>query len=400
MDRETSSSCLHNRPRLDHRINLHFPQLRKFTSTNSLESAPLYRRLKPQILAVLEAVMTENFSPESTENMNSIRAVAWNIERGLKLRGLIQALSQHPVLQKTDIFLMTELDYGMARTDNLHVTREIAQHVEMNYVFAPCYLNLDKGSGLENQVQGENLQALHGNAILSKHPLSEPHSLALPNGKDKMQGKEKRLGCQRAVLTLVEHPLGTFRAVSLHLDAHSSQSHRHLQMSQVLDHLDKWHPSLPTLIGGDWNTSTHNAQRAVYSIFGYARRVFMGIRNVLENHYTHPERWFERHLFQELEERGYIYRNLNQMGACTLHYTVSDLAVNQNMADWIPQWCFWFINWALQDHQGRCSMKLDWFGGKKIAPDPEFPPRVLAGLEDDFGHLSDHEPILLDFRPC
>ena len=124
----------------------------------------------------------------------------------------------------------------------------------------------------------------------------------------------------------------------------------------------------------------------------------MGIDNVLDNHYPHPQRWFERRLFRELENRGYRYRDLNRMGACTLHYDAANLATNRNMAEWIPNWCFWFINWALKEHQGRCSMKLDWFSGKGILHDPQSPPRVIGGLGEIFGKLSDHDPILLDFR--
>ena len=384
---------------MDHSINRYFLQLRQIPSTGSLESSPLYRRLRPEIDRVLNTVETgEDPAPHSGPDRSSVRAVAWNIERGLELPGLTHALREHPHLREADILLLTELDYGMARTGNLHVTRELARKLGMTYVFVPSYLNLDKGAGLENEAPGENAQALHGNALLSRHPVSEPHALPLPNGKDKMRGKEKRLGCQRAILGLVEHPRGRFRAVSLHLDAHSSQAHRHLQMCLLLDHLHGWHPSLPVLIGGDWNTSTHHARRAVYSILGYARRVLMGIDNVLDNHYPYPERWFERRLFRELEKRGYRYRDLNQMGVCTLHYDAANLATNRNMAEWIPNWCFWFIDWALKDHQGRCSMKLDWFGGKGIRPDPQSPPRVIGGLEERFGKLSDHDPILLDFR--
>ena len=98
-----------------------------------------------------------------------------------------------------------------------------------------------------------------------------------------MKGAEKRIGCQRAVIADIEHPLGTFRAVCLHLDAHSSQNHRHRQMRRVLDHLQTLSPKLPVLIGGDWNTTTHDTSRALYSILGYFRRVLMGVRSVVSN---------------------------------------------------------------------------------------------------------------------
>ena len=185
--------------------------------------------------------------------------------------------------------------------------------------------------------------------------------------------------------------------MSLHLDALSSLRHRKRQMQIVLDHLDSMRPRLPILIGGDWNTSTYNSQRAFTSILGYFRRVMMGVRNVSENHYPYPERWFERGLFRELESRGYDYRELNEPGGCTLHYDVADLAANKNMGEWLPQWCFKFIRWALMTRDGRCSFKLDWFAGKGISADSNNRPQVICNLHDSDKPLSDHDPIVLDF---
>jgi hypothetical protein len=285
----------------------------------------------------------------------------------------------------------------MARSGNRNVPREIASALGLHYAFAPCYVNLSKGSGLEDRAASDNAQALHGNALFSRHPLRDAHAVSLPNGKDKMKGKEKRLGSQRAVVATMDHPLGAVRLVSLHLDAHSTQQHRRRQMRLVLDHLDGLRPPLPTLVGGDWNTSTYNSRRALYAILGFWRRVFMGVSYVIRNHYAHPDRWFERHLFRELERRGYRYRDLNQPGGCTLHYDVQSLALNSNLGDWIPQWCFKFINWSLREHQGKCSFKLDWFAGRGIAP--ASPPQVVERLSETYGPLSDHDPILLDFLP-
>lgn len=390
---------------LHHHLGPHLSALARFESTSALEASSLYRDLQPHIEKVLGGVVQESFAVPVKQNSatathdkpHSIRATAWNIERGARLASITRVLKEHPVLCASDLLLLTELDYGMARTNNCFVAREIARALRLNYVFAPCYLALNKGSGVEVNVTGVNEYALHGNALFSRYPLDGAHSLALPNGKDKMSGKEKRIGCQRAVIADVDHPSGTLRVVSLHLDAHSTQRHRHHQMQILLDHLQRLRPALPTLIGGDWNTSTYNSKHALYAILGYWRRVLMGVGNVIRNHYPYPERWFERKLFRELEQRGFSYRDLNELGACTLHYDTTNIAVNRNMADWIPQWCFAFINWSLAKHGGRCSLKLDWFAGKAIAADPVNRPRVISGLHDRSGQLSDHDAIVLDF---
>ena len=383
---------------LAHSLGPFFSQLSGFNSTAALQASPLYARLQSEIERVLKTVIREDLAPPTSASRSSIRTAAWNIERGTHLEGVIRVLRDHPLLRDSDILFLTELDLGMARSNNRMVAQEIARALKLNYAFTPCYIALNKGSGLESEVPGENTQAIHGNALFSRHPLREAHAIAMPNGKDLMWGKEKRLGYQQAVVAIVDHPLGSVRAVSLHLDAHSTQKHRYRQMKIVLDHVQKLDPVLPVLIGGDWNTSTYNSRRALYSILGYCRRVLMGVRHVLEYHNPYPDRWFERHLFRELERQGYQYQNLNEPGVCTLHYNIQDLAANQRMGDWIPAWCFWFITWALQRTDGRCSIKLDWFAGKGISPDPNNPPRVVTDVHGEEDLLSDHDPIVLDFQ--
>ncbi|MCA1555731.1 MAG: hypothetical protein LC747_03475, partial [Acidobacteria bacterium] len=205
---------------LDHTLAPHFPALAEFDSTKALTASPLYQNLRPEIERVLGHVMREDFATGEGHarpiDTNTIRATAWNIERGKQLPGIIRVLGELAVLRASDVLMLTELDYGMARTGNADVAREIARSLELNYAFAPCYLALNKGSGIEADVEGENTRGLHGNALFSRYPLRRAHAIALPNGKDKMAGKEKRLGQQRAVVADVEHPTaGTFRAVSL-----------------------------------------------------------------------------------------------------------------------------------------------------------------------------------------
>ena len=375
-------------------VRPHLPVLAQFHTTEQLEASDVYRELRSAIKGILEEVRSESFALNLLPQAPYVRAVAWNIERGIHTDAVIEALASNERLKSSDVLMLSEVDLGMARTGNRFVARDVARALDLNYAFAPCYLALNKGSGIEKNAAGDNEESLHGNALLSPHPMHRIHSIALPNGKDKMKGDEKRIGSQRAVIADIEHPAGRFRAVTLHLDAHSSQRHRKRQMKLVLDHLATLSPVLPVVIGGDWNTTTHDASRALYSILGYWRRVLMGVRHVVQHHYPYPERWFERGLFEEIESRGYKYRDLNIAGECTLHYDIDDLAANLNMREWVPNWCFWFIRWALGRTGGRCSMKLDWFAGKGIQAQER---RVLHELRVDRKRVSDHDPIVLDF---
>jgi len=238
----------------------------------------------------------------------------------------------------------------------------------------------------------------HGLAMLSQWPMRNVHAIPIPNGKDKMWGKEKRLGQLRALVADIEHPSGAFRAVTIHLDAHCSRAHRALQMRIILDHLETL-SDLPTLIGGDWNTTGFNSQNSRRAILGYWRRVMMGPKNVATNHFPHPDRYFESRMFTDVERRGYEYRSLNTIGVGTLHYELGDIDKNTNLRDWVPEWCFPFIFWAAGRVGGRVSARLDWFAGKGLKPVPGTRPETIAGLFDSEGKpLSDHDPITVAVR--
>jgi endonuclease/exonuclease/phosphatase family metal-dependent hydrolase len=399
---------------LDHDLQKHFAQLLKFESTPEMETSAVHQRIRLDVDRILNAVVQEDLSepgvvttgfrksgidnPVTTvPGSDKITALAWNVERGIQLYGIIDALKNHKQLRGKDLLLLTELDYGMARSGNRFVAQEIAKELNLNYAFAPVYIALQKGSGVESLAHGENTRSIHGLGVFSKYPMQNVHAIPLPNGKDKMWGKEKRLGYLRALIADIEHPAGTFRAVTVHLDAHCSRSHRRLQMKIILDHLDTL-PKLPTVLGGDWNTTTFNSQSATRAIMGYWRRVFMGPKNVAKNHLPHPERYFERRLFSDLETRGYNYKDFNEIGVGTLHYHIESIEKNTNLRDWVPEWCFPFIFWAAGRVGGSVSGRLDWFTGKGIKLAPGAKPETIGLLADSDGvPLSDHDAIALDF---
>ena len=426
---------LHDIKILEHDLNRYFPELLAFESTPELEASDLYRKIKAEVERILNSVVQENLSEPGTagtgflkdegrgmrdENSDStlhphpsslrtppvatargsdvIKAVAWNIERGTRFEGILDALKNHKELKEADLLLLTELDHGMARSGNRFVASELAAELKLNYAFAPVYIALQKGSGVEEFAPGENTNSIHGLALFSRYPMRNVHTVPLPNGKDKMWGKEKRIGHLRALIADIMHSSGEFRAVTVHLDAHCSREHRHRQMKIIIDHLDTL-PPLPTLIGGDWNTTTFNAQNARRAILGYWRRVAMGVKNVVRNHYPHPDRFFEKRLFDEIEQRGFEYKPFNEIGVGTIHYDVSSIEKNTNLRDWVPEWCFPFIFWAANRVGGRVSGRLDWFAGRSIQIASGAKPKTISGLYDGNGlPLSDHDAITVEFE--
>ena len=365
----------------------HFEALVKCRSTSELRAHPVYRAIESTVLSVLATTDLGSYASVEAPAKQRYRVLSWNLERGVELEGQIDACRTHPYLRDVDLFLLTETDVGMARSGNLAVAQTMARELGLYYAFAPCYLNLAKGSGVEFDVVGENQLGLHGNAVLSRYPLCSARAIALQNGKDKMSGREKRLGNQTALAVDVALPGLPLTAVAVHLDAQSRQSHRQKQMQDILDALGDVDRAL---IGGDWNTTTHNSSRAFYAIMGYWLRVFLGIDRSIE-HYLHPYRWFEKGLFGLFEERGFDYRNCNKLGERTLSYQVDDMKTRKNLGEWVPGWCFAFIRWALRNHEGRCPLKVDWFAARGL--ETEHPVVFHEFREGRCVPLSDHDAI-------
>src|SRR6201985_2981942 len=110
----------------------------------------------------MQEIETGNFSPARLVLIppDSIRVVNWNINRGLRLQHVIEFLAT----EKADFVLLQESDLNARRTHRLNIAREIAQKLQMNYVFGREFQELTQGSN--------DSPAYHGQATLSRWPLS------------------------------------------------------------------------------------------------------------------------------------------------------------------------------------------------------------------------------------
>jgi endonuclease/exonuclease/phosphatase family metal-dependent hydrolase len=359
-------------------------------STTELHRHPDYIAIEPLLAEILATPHVADFRRDDAPARPRYRFVAWNIERGTQLDAQLDAFRSHPYLSACDVLLVTEADAGMARSGNRMVAEVLARELGMAEVFAPCYIAFGKGSGVERRVAGSNAFGLHGNAILSRYPLRDVRVIPLENGVDKIAHSEQRLGRQAAVAARIDLPGLPLHAVSVHLDAQSTQRHRRDQMRAVLDAV----PGGPVLLGGDWNTSTYDSSGAFRAIMGFWLRVFMGVDHVIRNHYLHPDRLFECGLFQLLRQRGFEFDRSNRLGEPTICYDIGDPRGNGSLREWVPAWCFAFIRWALRNHGGRCPMKLDWFATCGLRVEN---PVVIHDLRDGRGDpLSDHDPVGVD----
>ena len=81
----------------------------------------------------------------------------------------------------------------MAQSGNRFVAGDRGA-LDLNYAFAPVYIPLQKGSGVESAMEGENTQSIHGLAMFSKYPMKNVHAVPLAEwqGQNVGQGKTAR----------------------------------------------------------------------------------------------------------------------------------------------------------------------------------------------------------------
>ena len=221
----------------------------------SLASMPASRQAHDEAaagiaaLSTIELVQPAHDPPRAVGG--SLRVAAWNAER-LKhqraSRRLIETVD-------ADVWLLTEVDIGMARSGNVHTVQASAPE-GFGWALATEFVELGLGDGRETRwhVGQINAAGLHGNAILSRRPLADACRIALDDGAvwftaDLKEG-QRRIGGRMAVAAEV----GGVWCVSVHLESQSDPALRTEQIARLLDTLHTIAADAPVVIGGDLNT--------------------------------------------------------------------------------------------------------------------------------------------------
>lgn len=383
---------------LTHNLAPHFEEIKAFQTLRDLEHSDLYHELTPEIERVINGIAYRNTISNTPEDI--IRVVAWNIERGLKLDGVIHLLKTHPELSKADVLLITEADIGMGRTQNRDVPLELANALNMNYVFATCFLALEKGDIGEQDHDTPNTLALHGISILSRFPIQSCQVVPLPMFKDVFNDLEKRLGSRKGLICTMQLGNRTYDFAVTHIELATSAPQRGVQMATMLDALQQ-DQSDAQLLGGDFNTSTYNLSSKISLFRHLAYKAFWGIPRVCR-HYMTPEKHFEKPLFDEIQKRGFDVKTYNDLTAGTLYYNVNDKNLETKIRQYrIPAFVLTYLRHKLKPWNGRVPLRLDWFVGKgcHVVHNPTgiySPPQVIDTPLYNNAPVSDHSPIIVD----
>ncbi len=268
---------------------------------------------------------------------------AWNLER-CRFPEASAALLRP---QQPQLLLLSEMDSGMARTEQRNTAAAVATELGMRYVFGVEFLELDLGGDTERPFCRDdyNLRGFHGNAILSAVPFGRVCMLRLddhghwfvPQTAAATDLAQPRLGGRMAILAEVETVEGPLCVVSTHLESNADADYRERQFACLLDEIDRFAPDTPVLIGGDLNTG---------------------------NHLPPDFDWRAEGLFELARARGYAW-DLTPDGVTTRASTITP-------------------------HPTRC-MKLDWFCSRQLGGAVG---TLIAALDPQGVALSDHDCLL------
>ena len=199
-----------------------------------------------------QAIETGSFAPWALTLWppGSIRVVDWNIDRGLQLSGIVEFLAS----TQPDLITLQEVDINARRTHRLDVAREIAQKLQMNYVFGLEFQELTQGS--------RSSPAYHGQATLSPWSLSNPRVLRFKRQSSfwrprwylpEIEPFQERIGGRIALVSEVN--IGGRRLISynLHLESRGDNELRRSQLLECLDDAEQYKSTFPIILAGDLN---------------------------------------------------------------------------------------------------------------------------------------------------
>jgi endonuclease/exonuclease/phosphatase family metal-dependent hydrolase len=207
-------------------------------------------------------ILTGKFAPLSLMHWppKSLRIVDWNIERGQQLQGITDFLTS----ANADILILQEVDVNARRTHRLNIAEEIARRLNMNYVF---------GREFEELVQGsKNSPAYHGQATLSKWPISNPRLVRFSRQSHfwqphwflpKIAPFQERLGGRIALVAEINVAGRTLATYNLHLESRGTDALRISQLGEVLSDAICYNAECPVIVAGDLNTDASKAAVAL-----------------------------------------------------------------------------------------------------------------------------------------
>jgi len=200
----------------------------------------------------LEQLERGSFVPadHALEALDFIRIVSWNINRGLQLNEVLEFLTD----ASADLILLQEVDINAGRTHRRNIAQDIAQTLQMNYVF---------GCEFEELTQGNHSSpAYHGQATLSRLPIAESRILRFRRQSGFWRPRwyvpsipkfQRRLGARMALVSHIDWFGKQLIAYNVHLESRGNDDLRCGQLTEIFDDAQQYGAAVPAVVAGDFN---------------------------------------------------------------------------------------------------------------------------------------------------
>ncbi len=206
---------------------------------------------------------------------------SYNIARGSKYAQIVDEILNLPENEQPDVLLLSEVDRNCERSGGENIAREMAASLGMYYTYGVEFYEADQ-------------YCEHGNAILSRYPISNPEVMRYSSNSDYylIGGGEgdNRVGGRMAIHADIQIGGSVAHVYSTHLAARwDDESHREAQAVQLREHGKQF--SYPVIVGGDMNSHYYKVGEWLDKVIdnftdhGYndAHDDYSGDRNTLVN---------------------------------------------------------------------------------------------------------------------
>lgn len=376
--------------------------LNPFTSFKEMRHSDEYRKHEKTLNTLFNKPQVYQVTEVEPRLRTFLRVVVWNIERGTQFDGIVEALNHHPVLRYADLLLLNELDNGMLRSGNRNVPEELSRALSAHTIYGVEYLEFTKGTGAELQLPGSNTTALHGNAIVTRHPFSNPQLHRLPRCENNFESAERRIGGRLGIFVTIKTGNAELLATTAHLDVVNTPPCRAAQLRAALEVIETHQQTSPNspvkiILGGDFNTHT-------FARGGPLRTLKNTLRILGSNRERLARSLMQKELaVKELERFGYEVDACND-GLPTSSSMVSALDDKSSL----PAPVRWWAMRRVGPEGIRLEFRLDWLAarGIKVLQEGEatdagtgiasINPQTIKNLTHNSKALSDHDPIVAD----
>jgi endonuclease/exonuclease/phosphatase family metal-dependent hydrolase len=170
-----------------------------------------------------------------------LNVVSWNIERGVRFGGVLETLQE----LDADVLLLQEVDRYCDRSGGRDVAADLASALGMNWIAAGEFQEIGEAT--------KGRAALHGQAILSRYPITDASVLVFAD-QARLRWRLNPVQPRRGGRMALRARTGGMLVYSAHLESGGNDTLRRKQLEEMVrDQRREARPDERVVVAGDFN---------------------------------------------------------------------------------------------------------------------------------------------------